>query len=305
MNGISGFYGYPNPYQVVANPTGAALTELNANFSREFGLSTPPIYNLPLDVNMGFGMPQMGGMAGGAYMNPYMMMNMGMGMMNPYMMMSPTYRNYINMDYKDRLAYDLDLRNAARENQFQEGKAAKNYAAANDGLTGAIRSACNSLQTVVIEGESDQIVHQFERIVNTLRRSSLYERFKQEYKDDPIGLEMALRNAACEQYQAVTGQDLKAMIQQNCDSSVANGFWNTVTFGNSQKYSAEEIIAKMEGSEPPKSEKFKKTMGKIGGVTTAAGTGAVIGAVIGFGVPGAIVGSIVGGIVGLIGAFNA
>ena len=199
MNGISGFYGYPNPYQVVANPTGAALTELNANFSREFGLSTPPIYNLPLDVNMGFGMPQMGGMAGGAYMNPYMMMNMGMGMMNPYMMMSPTYRNYINMDYKDRLAYDLDLRNAARENQFQEGKAAKNYAAANDGLTGAIRSACNSLQTVVIEGESDQIVHQFERIVNTLRRSSLYERFKQEYKDDPIGLEMALRNAACEQ----------------------------------------------------------------------------------------------------------
>ena len=72
-----------------------------------------------------------------------------------------------------------------------------------------------------------------------------------------------------------------------------------------QKYSAEEIIAKMEGSEPPKSEKFKKTMGKIGGVTTAAGTGAAIGAVIGFGVPGAIVGSIVGGIVGLIGAFNA
>ena len=144
MNGISGFYGYPNPYQVVANPTGAALTELNANFSREFGLSTPPIYNLPLDVNMGFGMPQMGGMAGGAYMNPYMMMNMGMGMMNPYMMMSPTYRNYINMDYKDRLAYDLDLRNAARENQLKEGKAEKNYAAANDGLKGAIRSASNT-----------------------------------------------------------------------------------------------------------------------------------------------------------------
>lgn len=303
MNGISGFYGYPNPYQVVANPSGAALTELNSNFARDFGLNTPPVYNLPIDVNMGYGMPQMGAMAGGGYMNPYMTGGMG-GMMNPYMMMSQRYLEYMNMDYKDRLAYDLDLRNTARENQFVEGKAAKNYAAANDGLTGAIKKACNALQTVVIEGESDQIIYQFERIVGALKRSSLYERFKQEYQNDPVGLDMALRNAAFEQFQASTGQDLKAMIQQNCDGAVSNGFWNTVTFGNSQNYSVEEIIAKMEGSETPKNVKRKKIMGKIGGVTASTLTGAAIGSIIpGIGTAlGAIVGAGVGIVTGCIGA---
>lgn len=306
MNGISGFYGYPNPYQVMANPSGAALTELNSNFARDFGLNTPPVYNLPIDVNMGFGMPQMGGMAGGAYMNPYMMNGMGGmgGMMNPYRMMSPRYLEYMNMDYKERLAYDLDLRNAARENQYVEGKSAKNYAAANDGLVGAIKAGCNALQTVVIEGEADQIVNQFERIVGALKRSSLYERFKQEYQGDPVGLDMALRNAAFEQFQAATGQDLKAMIQENCDGAVSNGFWNTVTFGNSQSYSAEEIIARMEGSEPPKNVQRKKVMGKIGGVTATTLTGAAIGSIIpGIGTAiGAIVGAGVGLVAGTIGA---
>lgn len=293
MNGITGFYGYPNPYQVIANPTGAGLIELNSNFTRDFGLSVPPVYNLPIDVNMGFG-----GAAGGMGANMY-----GMGM-NPYMMMSQQYLKYMNMDYKDRLAYDLDLRNAARENLYTESKSAKNYAAATDGLTGAIRSACNGLQTVVMEGESDQIIKQFNRIVETLRRSTLYERFKQEYKDDPVGLEMALRNAAFEQYQAVTGQDLKAMIQENCDGAVANGFWKTISFGNAQMFSSEEIIARMEGTETPKNVTKKKVIGKIGGVTATALTGAAIGSIIpgiGTGI-GFTVGLIAGALVGGAGA---
>ena len=62
---------------------------------------------------------------------------------------------------------------------------------------------------------------------------------QQEIKDNPAMLEMTLRNCAKEQFQAVTGQDLKAMIQQNCDGTLANSFWNTITFGNAQKYSSE------------------------------------------------------------------
>lgn len=291
MNAISGYMGYPNQFQVMANPAGAGLASLNAEYARDFGLNIPPVYDLPLNVNMGFG--GVNGMYGSYGMG------MGMGMGLPYGF-SQQYLKYMNMDYKDRLNYDLELRNAARENQYMEGKSAKNYAAAADGLTGSIREACNSLQTVVIEGESDQIVQQFEGIVDMLRRSPLYERLKAEFKDDPIALEKTLRNCARDQFQATTGQDLKALIQQNCDSSLANAFWNTISFGNAQTYSAEDIIAKMEGTQTPKSAKTKKTVGKIGGVTAATATGAAVGAI--GGPVGALIGAGVGCVAGVIGA---
>lgn len=292
MNGISGFYGYPNPYQMTATAaaSGNGLTELNAAYYRDFGLGNVPVYDMSLYGNMG-------GMA-----NPYLMGMGGMYGMNPAMM--PQYLKYMNMDYKDRLAYDYDLRNTAREQNYQEGKDAKNYASATDGLTGSIREACNALQTVVIEGESDQIVEQFERIVNTLRHSPLYTRLQAEFKDDPARLEMTLRNCAREQFQAVTGQDLKAMIQQNCDGALSNAFWNTISFGNAQKYSSEDIIAKMEGSRTPKTTGMKEAAGKVGGVTATVGAGAAVGAVVGLGPVGAVVGGAIGLVVGLFGAFS-
>lgn len=291
MNGISGFYGYPNQYQSVASPIGAGATDLNSQYAQDFGLGTSPVYNLPIDVNMGY--------AYGGGMMPGMGMGMMMpGMYNPYMMMSPKYIEYLNMDFKDRLAYDAELRDAARETQYGEGKSSKNYASATDGLTGSIREACNSLQTVIIEGESDQIPVQFEKIVNSLRHSPLYVRLQQEFKDDPVRLEATLRNCAKEQFQAATGQDLKAMIQENCDSSLANAFWNTLSFGNAQKYSAEEIISKIEGTQTPKSEKPKVIFGKAGGVLAAVGTGVAAGSIFG----GPLIGGVIGGAVGLIGA---
>lgn len=294
MNGISatGFYGYPNPYQMTATATasGNGLTELNAGFYQHFGLGNVPVYDMTINGAMG-------GMT-----NPYAMGMYGMGGM--YGMNQeywPQYLKYLNMDYKDRLAYDYDLRNIAREQYYQEGKDAKNYASATDGLTGSIREACNALQTVVVEGESDQIVEQFERIVNTLRQSPLYTRLQQEFKDNPVMLEMTLRNCAKEQFQAVTGQDLKAMIQQHCDGTVSNAFWNTISFGNAQRYSTEEVIAKIEGSEAPKSEKTRALVGKIGGATATTGAGAAIGFMVG-GPIGAVVGGAAGLIAGIIGA---
>ena len=133
-----------------------------------------------------------------------------------------------------------------------------------------------------------------------LRRSPLYERLKQEFKDDPIALEKTLRNCAREQYQAVTGQDLKAVIQQNCDSALTNSFWNTISFGNAQTYSAEEIIAKMEGTETPRKVKTKQKIGQLGGVTATTASGAAIGAIAG--PVGALVGAGIGLVAGLIGA---
>lgn len=300
MLGITGFYGYPNQYTAIANPTGMAANQLAADYARDFGLGTSPVYNLPIDVSMGYGY--------NAGMGMYPGMGMGMmGLMNPYMMPTKQYLEYLNMDFKDRLEYDQDLRNIARENAYTDGKSSKNYASATDGLTGSIREACNSLQTVIVEGESDQIVTQFERIVNALRNSPLYERLKSEFKDDPARLEMTLRNCAKEQFQAATGQDMKAMIQQHCDSELVNSFWNTISFGNAQNYSAEDVIAKIEGSYSPKSTSGKRIVGKVGGVLAGIGTGAVAGLAVGaLGGPiGWIGGAIVGGVAGLIGAFTS
>lgn len=296
MSGITGFYGYPSQFSAVASPTGQAANLLAADYARDFGLGTSPVYNLPIDVSMGYGY------------NMGMYPGMGMmGMMNPYMMPTKQYLEYLNMDFKDRLNYDQELRDIARENSYTDGKSSKNYAVATDGLTGSIREACNSLQTVIIEGESDQIVTQFEKIVNSLRNSPLYERLKSEFKDDPVRLEMTLRNCAKEQFQAATGQDMKAMIQEHCDSELVNSFWNTISFGNAQKYSAEDIIAKVEGSQTPKSTKGKQIAGKVGGVLAGMGAGAAAGAAIGtIGGPiGWLGGAIIGGIAGLVGAFTS
>ena len=108
MNGISatGFYGYPNPYQMTATATasGNGLTELNAGFYQHFGLGNVPVYDMTINGAMG-------GMT-----NPYAMGMYGMGGM--YGMNQeywPQYLKYLNMDYKDRLAYDYDIRNLSRE----------------------------------------------------------------------------------------------------------------------------------------------------------------------------------------------
>ena len=284
---INGYMGYPTQFQVQANPTGAGATNLDAEFARDFGLNMAPIYNLPMDVSMGYGMGAgMYGMGGMYGMNPYMI--------------NQQYLKYINMDYKDRLQYDADLRRTAAEIQYQSDKNTQNLAVASDGLTGSIREACNALQTVVVEGEADQIVRQFETIVDMLRRSPLYVKLQEEFKDDPVALEKTLRNCAKEQFQAATGQDLKAMIQQNCDSELSNSFWNTISFGNAQAYSAEEIIAKLEGTNSPKQIKGKKLVGKVGGVTATTATGAAIGCIAG--PVGALVGAGIGCLVGILGA---
>lgn len=288
---INGYMGYPSQFQVQANPTGAGAMNLNADFARDFGLNMAPIYNLPMDVSMGYGMGS--GMYGmnGMY---------GMYGMNPYMM-NQQYLKYINMDYKDRLRYDADLRKIAAEIQYESSKNTQNYAVATDGLTGSIREACNSLQTVVIEGQSDQIVRQFEGLVDMLRRSPLSIKLKEEFKDDPIVWEKTLRNYAKEQFQAATGQDLKALIQQHCDSELSNSFWDTISFGNAQTYSAEEIIAKLEGSEAPKHIKGKKIIGKVGGATATTALGAAVGTAFCPGL-GTLVGAGVGCIAGIFGA---
>jgi hypothetical protein len=286
MYGINGYFGYPNQFQVMANPTGAGLASLNSEFAKDFGLSLPPVYDLPLDVNMGY--------------NNYMQSPGMYGMTYPPYMMDKNYIKYLNMDYVDRIAYDQKVRDAARESQYIDGISSRDYASATDGLTGSIREACNTLQTVIVEGESDQIVLKFEEIVKMIKQSPVYERLQEQFKNNPEALDKTIRNCAKEQFMAVTGQDLKAMIQQHCDGALENSFWNTLSFGNAQTHSAEEIIAKIEGSQTPRSVKTKERFGKLGGVTSYTLAGAAIGCI--GGPVGAGIGATIGCIAGIVGS---
>ncbi len=281
---ISGL-GYPNYFSAQATASPAAQPWLMAETARDFGLATPPVYNLQMDVNSAYNTGMYGGGMYGGY-----------GFMMPRY--SQAYLNYINMDYKDRLNYDHAYNQAAREFNHAESRSAKQFAALEDGETGNISMACRSLQAAITDGDTDQVVREFERIVNALKASPIYDKLIAEGARTPEQIDLQLRDTAFRQFQAATGQDLTEMISAKCDGAIANGFFNTITFGNGQKYSKEEMISKLYGKNPPKSTQALKVTGKVGGVLAAAGTGALVGSAFG----GPLVGGVIGAIVGAIGA---
>lgn len=284
---ISGL-GYPNYFSAQATASANAQPWLNAETANSFGLATPPVYNLQMDVNSGYG----SGMYGGGY-GGY---GMGMGFMMPRY--SKAYLDYINMDYKDRLNYDHQYNQAARDFSFREGQSAKQFAALSDGQTGNISMACRSLQAAITDGDTDQVVREFERIVNALKATPIYDKLRAEGAHTPEQIDLQIRDTAFRQFQAATGQDLTEMISARCDGAVANGFFNTITFGNSQKYSKEEMISKLYGKNPPKATQALKVTGKVGGVLVGIGAGAAVGSLFG----GPLIGGVIGGIIGGIGA---
>lgn len=289
-----GGIGYPDYFSAQAFPSAAGQPWLNQQTADDFGFAQNPVYNLGMNYNAGYGYPGMGmGMGGGYGMG----MGMGMGMMPRY---SQSYIDYVNMDYKDRLSYDHDYNQAAREFNFKEGRNAKQYSALADGETGNISMTCRALNAAIVDGDTDQVVGQFRRIVNSLKASPIYDKLKAEgaYTDEEIDLQ--LKDTAFRQFQAATGQDLTQLIDANCDSSIANGFFRTISLGNSQHYSKEEMISKLYEKPLPHSTNVKKMAGKTAGVLTYIGAGAALGSLAG---PiGTGVGAVVGGAMGLFGA---
>lgn len=294
-NGISAM-GYPQNFYAQTYPTGQGQAYLNQQYANDYGFAQTPVYDLPMDVNMGYGFPGYGGGGGGMGMGYGM--GMGMGMMPRY---SQAYLNYINMDYKDRLAYDHQYNQDAREYNFLETRGAQQYSALQDGQTGNISMTCRALQNAIREGDTDQISAQFNRIVTSLKATPIYDKLKQEGAYTESEIDLQLRETAFRQFQAATGQDISEMVDADCDGNIANGFFNTLSFGNAQKNSKEEIISKLYGKEPPAKTQIEKAAGKTAGVLTYAATGTGIGFMIG-GLVGAVAGGIVGTVMGVVGA---
>ena len=180
---------YPTYFSAVPGNAGAAQQYLQNEFAKDFGIQTVPNYTLPMDYTMGYGSPYMG-TAGLMYPGG---MGLGLGLY-PGRGMSQAYLNYINMDYKDRLAYMHELEHAAMQQQFDTNRTSQQYAVLADGQVGAIMDACRSLQAVVVEGETDQIVQQFETVVSMLKATPLYDELQKQGYHTERALDRALRN---------------------------------------------------------------------------------------------------------------
>ena len=298
MNPISA--AYPSYFSVNPGNAGAAQDYLNSEFAKDFGIQTVPSYTLPMDYTLGYGSPYMGaaGIAGSGMMYPGAM-GLGLGLY-PGRGMSKAYLDYINMDYKQRLAYMHELEHAAMQNRFDTSRTSKQFAVLEDGQVGAIMDACRSLQAVVTEGETDQIVKQFETVVSMLKATPLYDELKAQGYHTERALDRALRNCAYEQFKAATGQDLDQMIHENCSGAFSNSFKNGMSFGGAQKFSREDLIARLHGYETPNDVPAAKALGKTASVATYLGAGAAIGAI------GGPVGAVIGGIAGLgVGIWSA
>ena len=298
MNPVSA--AYPSYFSVTPGNAGAAQQYLNSEFAKDFGLQTAPVYTLPMDYTMGYGSPYIGaaGVAGSNMMYPG---GMGLGLgLYPGRGMSQAYLNYINMDYKDRLAYMHELEHTAMQNQFESNRTGKQFAVLEDGQVGAIMDSCRSLQAVVMEGETDQIAKQFETVVSMLRATPLYDELRAQGYHTERALDRALRNCAYEQFKAATGQDLDQMIHEHCSGAFTNSFKNGMSFGGAQKFSREDLIARLHGYETPNDVPTAKALGKAASVTTYLGAGAAIGAI------GGPIGAGVGALVGLgVGIWSA
>ncbi len=265
--------GFPNYFSAQTYPSGAAKQWLNQQFMNNWGFATTPVYDLPMNVNMGYASGMTSPYAGSMnYGSGY-----GLGYGGAFMMprYSKAYLDYINMDYKDRLAYDYDYNQTARAYDHLESRNAKQYAALADGETGNISFMCRSLQNALAQGDTDQVTREFERLVASLKGSHIYDKLRAEGAHTEEQIDLCIRNAAFEQYMAATGRDLATDISQKCDGAIANGFFSTLTFGHGQKYSKEEMISKLYGKKPPQSTEIKKAVGKLGGVVAYAGAGAL------------------------------
>ena len=241
-----------------------------------------------MDYTLGYGNPNMGS-AGMMYPGG---MGMGLGLY-PGRGMSQAYLNYINMDYKDRIGYMQQMEQAARQSQFESNRTGKQYAVLEDGQVGAIMDSCRSLQAVVVEGETDQIAHQFETVVSMLKATPLYDQLQKQGYHTERALDRALRNCAYEQFKAATGQDLDQLIHEHCSGAFTNSFKNGMSFGGAQKFSREDLIARLHGYEVPNDVPTAKALGKAASVTTYAGAGLALGSI------GGPIGAGVGLLVGL------
>lgn len=281
---------YPTQFSAVPGNAGAAQQYLNNEFMKDFGIQNVPAYNLPMDYSMGYG---------GAGM--YYPGGMGMGLgLYPGAGMSRAYLDYINMDYKDRLSYMHQMEELARQNQFESSRSGKQYAVLEDGQTGAIMDSCRSLQAVVVEGETDQIIQQFETVVGMLKATPLYDQLKAQGYHTEQALNRALRNCAYEQFKAATGQDLDTLIHEHCSGAFVNSFKNGMSFGGAQKFSRDDLIARLHGYETPNDVPAAKAVGKAASVTTFVGAGLAVGSL------GGPIGAGIGALVGLgVGIWSA
>ena len=104
-----------------------------------------------------------------------------------------------------------------------------------------------------------------------------------------------INDIVANKFETMTGQNIKALIDQEAHGNFISGFINGMTIGFAQDASTTKLKDKLFKCEEPNGSKFVRTLGSVAG-------GAAAGAAIGTVIPGigTAVGAVVGGAIGFI-----
>lgn len=129
----------------------------------------------------------------------------------------------------------------------------------------AIQGRYVILKDKIMRGEEDQVMKAFrdfrDAVANAYGPGSAAE----------VGARASMIYA-----QLNGGKSLIEDVRENCKGSVGTGLTSALTFGWSDKTSAEEIVAEATGSEIGSKEKDKKRAGRVAGAATAGAAAGIL-----------------------------
>ncbi len=236
-----GMYGIaPNYYtnQIAMNDLS------NLDLYAPTGMATDPMLTMNGSI---FGSPTMG--MGGFGLGGY---GMGMGMPYPMMGMGGNYEDY----YRNYERYqDFMINNQVRQQQKMR-TADLQLNSPQEG----IKKQAEILHEKILKDEQEQILQAY---------AAFKESVKNLYGDNATDEQIA--NRASTLYAQLTGKTITDDIRENGRDSLTQGFMQTITFGLSDKNSAEENISALTGQPVGRKDKTKKVIGNVAGGALVGG----------------------------------
>lgn len=205
------------------------------------------------------------------------------GTFNPNMDMSSIYTGATPYTFDQNAIWNQQL-SSLQHQQSYNNQATAFYNQTN-GLNLQNQNDAAVIRTLIQEGEGEEALEKINELIESLRSQPQYQGLDEE----------TLRTMAIQQAGGL--EALTQLIEENCDGSFKSGLLNSVdAFGlfGDHSTSKEELIARLRGTEVPKSA---QTMEVAGSVIGGMAIGAAIGTAICPG-PGTVIGGAIGAVAG-------
>ena len=205
-----------------------------------------------------------------------------MGFNNGLVGFNPTFSGGIN--YDDYFKQMTDYQNFTSRYQLQYIQNQRNNELQINAPMEGIQGAASVLNEKIVANEQEQIMNAWNSYINAIKVA---------YPDADSA---TIKARAKSIYQQIHGTSLVDDIRAYGDSSFKQGFFEMLTFGLSNRKSAEQNISELTGQPVSRNEYSKQVAGKaVGGATIGAAIGTLISP--GF---GTLIGGVIGGVVGTV-----